>query len=233
VAQPCTIILANGSGSCSITFTAAGNKEVTATYAGDSRFGGSSDNDTHRVRQNSAPTAAFSSDGCNGLTCEFTDRSRDTDGTITKWEWTFGDGGTSGEQNPSHTYGTSGTYNVTLKVTDNDGATSQASSPVVVNRPPTAGNDPDGGGAYQAVMNVPLNVPAPALFANDSDPEGETLTAELGAQAAHGTASVDPAGGFTYTPDPGYTGADQFTYHVTDQHNQVSNEATVSIFVNP
>jgi hypothetical protein len=53
VAQPCTITLANGSGSCEIAFTAPGNHRVTATYGGDSRFGGSSDDANHRV--NAAP----------------------------------------------------------------------------------------------------------------------------------------------------------------------------------
>ncbi len=34
------------------------------------------------------------------------------------WAWTFGDGGTAVVQNPTHTYTTAGTYNVTLTVTD-------------------------------------------------------------------------------------------------------------------
>jgi len=38
-------------------------------------------------------------------------------GPITAWEWTFGDGGTSTDQNPSHTYDSAGTYSVSLKVT--------------------------------------------------------------------------------------------------------------------
>ena len=40
---------------------------------------------------------------------------------ITSWAWSFGDGGTSNLQNPTHTYNTSGTFDVNLTVTDIDG----------------------------------------------------------------------------------------------------------------
>src|SRR5438067_6037771 len=67
-------------------------------------------------------------------------------GSITTYSWTFGDGATSTSQNPSHTYATGGTYTVTLKVTDNQGATGSTSHSVTVsqpNLPPTvnAGSD--------------------------------------------------------------------------------------------
>ena len=49
--------------------------------------------------------------------------SVDTDGTITGWAWNFGDGGTSTLANPTHVYAATGTFNVTLTVTDDQGAT--------------------------------------------------------------------------------------------------------------
>ena len=52
----------------------------------------------------------------------FTDASTDADGTVTGRLWSFGDGSTSTERNPSHDYGESGTYSVTLTVTDDDGS---------------------------------------------------------------------------------------------------------------
>ena len=49
---------------------------------------------------------------------QFTDTSI---GTITAWAWNFGDGTTSTEQNPSHTFTSSGLYNVTLTASGADG----------------------------------------------------------------------------------------------------------------
>ena len=71
---------------------------------------------------NQFPTAAFDYD-VNGLTVSFTDQSTDLDGSIVSWNWNFGDGVFSSEQNPIHTYDTANTYIARLKVTDDDGAT--------------------------------------------------------------------------------------------------------------
>ena len=71
----------------------------------------------------------------NYLAANFTDTSTDPDGTVVAWSWVFGDGGTSTVQNPSHTYATGGTYNVTLTVTDNDGAQNSITKPVTVSAP--------------------------------------------------------------------------------------------------
>jgi len=67
-----------------------------------------------------APTAAFGlGQGClfSGDTAQFTDQSINGTRPITAWQWSFGDGGTSTEQNPSHVYANSGRYMVTLTVT--------------------------------------------------------------------------------------------------------------------
>jgi hypothetical protein len=94
------------------------SKQVTATGAGS----------------NTPPTSLFSS-SCLGLTCNFTDQSTDSDGILTAWSWTFGDGGTSSTSSPSRTYAAGGTYPVTLTVTDNGGATNQSSQSVTVAKP--------------------------------------------------------------------------------------------------
>jgi len=93
---------------------------------------------------NSSPTAGFSY-ACNGLTCNFTDSSTDSDGSVTGWSWDFGDNtATSTAQNPSHTFPAGGgTFTVDLTVTDNDGATGSTSKDVTVvdpsvNNPPSA-----------------------------------------------------------------------------------------------
>jgi len=80
---------------------------------------------------NNPPTASFTP-SCAGLTCSFTDTSTDSDGTVVSWSWTFGDGASATQQHPSHTYGSGGTYSVTLTVTDNGGATGNTSQNVTV-----------------------------------------------------------------------------------------------------
>lgn len=86
---------------------------------------------------NVAPTADFTFN-CSDLTCNFTDTSTDSDGSISSRSWAFGDGATSTATNPSHTYATGGSYTVSLTVTDNGGATGTASKTVSVSSGSTA-----------------------------------------------------------------------------------------------
>ncbi len=58
--------------------------------------------------------------------------SVDLDGTITSYSWQFGDGTSSSELNPSHTYTSTGVYTAQLTVTDNDGLTGSASVAIEV-----------------------------------------------------------------------------------------------------
>jgi len=93
---------------------------------------------------NQPPTASFTFN-CSDLSCSFASTSTDPDGTISAYSWTFGDGGTSNAQNPSHSYGAAGSYSVTLTVTDNQGATSGPLSQTVnvtsPSQPPLANNE--------------------------------------------------------------------------------------------
>jgi PKD repeat protein len=76
---------------------------------------------------NQPPTAVASADPVQGgapLAVQFSaDGSSDPDGAIVAYAWDFGDGGVSSEANPLYTYDTAGTYQATLTVTDDDGAT--------------------------------------------------------------------------------------------------------------
>jgi subtilisin family serine protease len=89
---------------------------------------------------NSAPRASFSFQ-CAGLDCAFTDQSSDGDGSVTSWEWSFGDQTSASGSTPSHAYGAPGTYRVTLVVRDNTGASSTTYRDVAVASTAT-GNTP-------------------------------------------------------------------------------------------
>ncbi|MEN8006587.1 MAG: PKD domain-containing protein [Candidatus Krumholzibacteriota bacterium] len=74
------------------------------------------------VTSSAPPTAAFSGtplSGCAPLDVAFTDEST---GDVTTWDWDFGDGGSSTDQNPNHIYAASGDYDVRLIATGPGGA---------------------------------------------------------------------------------------------------------------
>jgi PKD repeat protein len=66
-----------------------------------------------------APPVADFTASANYLEVEFTDQSTNSP---TAWSWTFGDGGTSAEQNPTHTYAAASTYTVSLTVSNTEGS---------------------------------------------------------------------------------------------------------------
>jgi PKD repeat protein len=95
------------------------------------------DTENDRVLEHSttAPTAWFiGAQSAGSLTVAFTDASTAASpATITRWSWTFGDGSpVSTQQNPSHAYGSTGTFRVSLTVTDSTGQTSTATQQVTV-----------------------------------------------------------------------------------------------------
>jgi gliding motility-associated-like protein len=102
--------------------------------------------DSIRVNMSAIPSAGFSLDpveGCNPHTVNFSDTSSISVGHIVGWEWNFGDGNTSTDQHPSHTYLSPGEYSIKLRVRSNadciDEQTEYAYSRIV----PEAGFIPD------------------------------------------------------------------------------------------
>ena len=90
---------------------------------------------------NQAPTASFTA-SANRLAVAFNaSASNDPDGSVTSYQWDFGDGVTAMGANASHTYATEGSFNVKLTVTDDDGASAESIQSVTVTDPnslPTA-----------------------------------------------------------------------------------------------
>ena len=68
--------------------------------------------------------------------------SYDPDGSIISWRWDFGDGTNGTGETTTHVYSSNGTYEVTLTVTDNDGAIDEDSIDVVISKPNTPPSTP-------------------------------------------------------------------------------------------
>jgi len=81
---------------------------------------------------NKAPVPSISQ-SCSGNSCTFDGSgSTDPDGTVLGYQWDFGDGTTATGAQVQHGFATSGTYQVTLTVTDDDGAPASTSTQVVI-----------------------------------------------------------------------------------------------------
>ena len=99
-----------------------------------------------------APTADFTASPTSGaapLAVHFTDLSS---GGPTGWEWDFGDGATSNEASPAHTYAASGTYDVSLTVTN------------------TIGTDTESRAGYVTVLPAAVFPPTADAYVSQSGP---------------------------------------------------------------
>src|SRR5204862_188760 len=86
---------------------------------------------------------------------------------------------------------------------------------------------------YAVSKNVALSpTAATGVLANDTDPNGDPLTAVLVSNVTHGSLTLNGNGSFTYTPATGFTGTDSFTYQARDNSLALSNTATVTLTVN-
>jgi VCBS repeat-containing protein len=124
-------------------------------------------------------------------------------------------------------YGFAGTDQFTYEAYDIDGSSNVATVTInVVGKPPVANSD-----AYSLAARTSLTVnAAQGVLANDTDAEGDPLTAVLQSGPAHGTLTINKDGSFLYMPNNNYFGTDSFTYVAKDQDGG-SNPATVTLTV--
>jgi len=95
------------------------------------------------------------------------------------------------------------------------------------NQPPVAAND-----SFSSDEDTALSVAVPGVLANDTDADGNPLTASVVNGPSHGTLTFNANGSFNYTSVANYNGGDSFTYKANDGTTN-SNIATVSITINP
>lgn len=133
-------------GTYSVTYSAPGYTSKTITGVSISSTAAT----VRNVQMTPAlPDANFSADvtsTCSGLV-QFTDLTAGA----SNWLWNFGDGGTSNLQNPQHQYTTSGTYTVSLTVTNCKGSNTETKTSLIsvnmVTAPATTGASRCGSGS--------------------------------------------------------------------------------------
>jgi len=84
--------------------------------------------------------------------------------------------------------------------------------------------------SYVVSQGTSLVIEAPGLLANDSDPDGDALTAILQTGASNGALQFGSDGSFVYVPQAGFVGDDGFSYRATDGSLE-SDTASVSLQV--
>ena len=85
---------------------------------------------------------------------------------------------------------------------------------------------------YFVLAGRSLAVDGDGVLANDSDPEGDSIEAQLVANPSRGTLALESDGRFSYTPNSGFTGTDSFVYRAFDGID-TSRDTTVTISVRP
>ena len=143
-------------------------------------------------------------------------------GTLT-YLWTFSDGTTGNGPVVTHTFAEGAAMWATLEL--NDGVSISTWYSQIMNSTPVAADD-----TASVDQDTPLTVEAPGVLDNDTDADGDPLTAALDQAPAHGTVALSADGGYVYTPATGFVGTDQFTY-VANDGTANSVPATVTITV--
>ncbi len=128
--------------------------------------------------------------------------------TITSHAWSFGDGSSATGASTAHTFASAGTFSTTLTVTDSNGLTATASTPVVVTAPVSTNNAPTAAISATPVSGtVPLTVTFNGGGSTDSDGSISSFVWNFG----DGSSATGPTATHTYTTAASFTATLQVT----------------------
>ena len=204
----------NKSGTYPVKLTVRDDGNLTSTYILDI------------VIKNNAPIPILSASPnpvlSQSLVSFFGNNSYDSDGSITKYAWNFGDGTiiSQGTTSESHIYSKPGSYRASLTVTDNIGDSSTANLIITVtNRSPVA-----------RITYTSLNVKAPGslTFNGDTSFDPDGIIASYNWTVSNGLSATTPNATFTFTTEGSYV----VTLLVTDDSGG-SNSTSVTVTVTP
>jgi len=155
---------------------------------------------------------------CPGVPVQFTDESVANIGSVVSWDWNFGDGTTSTDQHPVHTYALSGLYNATLTAMTSGGCMATYSTTVNVNPFPQAG-----------LSAPPVCHQTPTQFINTTlfPPTIGSWTWDFGDSSPINTTDWNPQ--HTYSIPGTYT-AELITY---SQNGACTDTATTTTVIGP
>jgi VCBS repeat-containing protein len=255
--DPVTAVLVSGPSSGSLTLNADGS----FTYTPNANFNGG-DSFSYRARDTSAALStavtvaltvtpvndAPSASADSYTTNEDTPLSVPAPGVLTNDSNPDGgsfsavlvsgpsSGGLTLNANGSFTYTPNANFNggdsFSYKASDAQGDLSAAVTVALtvtpVNDAPTASAD-----SYTTNEDTPLSVPAAGVLANDSDSDGDPVTAVLTSGPSSGSLTLNADGSFTYTPNANFNGSDSFSYRARDPSAALSTAVTVALTVTP
>ncbi|MDN4612597.1 PKD domain-containing protein [Arthrobacter burdickii] len=119
-------------------YAASGSYTVTLTVTDDRGLTGAFTSTVNATKVNQSPTPGFQVTTTDLLVQVDGSEAKDADGTITGYAWTFGDGAVASGRTAQHAYAAAGSYDVTLTVTDSDGASATVTRTVTVQVAPPA-----------------------------------------------------------------------------------------------
>ena len=143
--------------------------------------------------------------------------SHDPDGHLEEYRWDFGDGQTSTSANPSHVYSKSGTYYVTLTVTDNQRATDTSTVTCTISLKANLAPVSKVNGPYEGKTNEAIS------FSSEGSHDPDGYLVEYRWEFGDGTISYEENPTHTYESKGNYI----VKLTVTDDKEEVFTESTI------